>query len=215
MQEIADKIIFDLEVALVDLADKGQPVHVFEDRAIAVVADRAAGGAVAEAVDRVERAPVGDLLDREVEFFAGDKIESGRRLEAVLGLDRDLGADHADLEPRVGVLERLGDLDVGGEGRGRGVQDAELVIGGERRNVAEPEPRRRRVDEPAFGHQGRRLGEPSRIPERADLAARLIARAGAAIKAVEGRRMQKQGLHHRPFSPSTKVIRPLGSTWKF
>ncbi len=54
------------------------------------------------------------------------------------------------------------------------------------------------------GTKRRRLGEPGRIPERADLAPRLIARAGAAVEAVEGRRMQKQGLHHRPFSPSTR-----------
>ena len=65
------------------------------------------------------------------------KSIGARRGEARLRLDRDLGADEADLEPRVDVLQRLGDLDVGGEGRGRGVQHRQLVIAGERQHVVE------------------------------------------------------------------------------
>ena len=47
------------------------------------------------------------------------------------------------------------------------------------------EPVRRGVDELAALDQRRRLGKPRRIPERANLAPRLIARACAAIEPVE------------------------------
>ena len=40
MLQIADEIILDPEVALVDLGDERQLVHVLEDRALPVVDDR-------------------------------------------------------------------------------------------------------------------------------------------------------------------------------
>ena len=87
----------------------------------------------------------------------------------------------------------------------------QLVIAGERQDVVEPQPRRRRVDQLAAGHQRRRLRQPGRVPERADLALCLVARARPAVEPVEGRRVQKQGLHHTGLSPSMR-IRPPGST---
>src|SRR5690348_3844832 len=54
----------------------------------------------------------------------------------------------------------------------------------------------RSVDQLAVLHQGRGLGEPGRVPERADLPLRLIARAGAAVEAVEGGSLQEEGTHH-------------------
>jgi hypothetical protein len=39
------------------------------------------------------------------------------------------------------------------------------------------------------------LGEPSRIPERADLAPRLVARTGTTIETVIGRSLQEEGSH--------------------
>ena len=41
------------------------------------------------------------------------------------------------------------------------------------------------------------LGQPGRKPERLDLALHLVARAGAAVIAVEGRGLQEKRLHHR------------------
>jgi hypothetical protein len=209
--QIADEIILDLEIALVDLGHEGQPVHVLQHRPRRIMDDDAVLVAIAEPVDIGESAALGDFLDREVEFLAGDEIDGARRGQAGLRLDRDLGADEADLEPRVGVLERLGDLDIGREGGGRGVHDREIVIARQRQHVLEPLPRRRRIDQPAAGHQRRRLSQPGRVPEGADLPARLIARARPAIEAVERRRVQEQGLHHTGYSPST-VMRPPGST---
>ena len=59
------------------------------------------------------------------------------------------------------------------------------------------DPVRRRIDQLGVLDQRRRLGEPGRKPERFDLALRLIARAGAAVEAVEGRRLKKQRPQHR------------------
>ena len=44
--QVADEIIFDLEVTLIDLGDEGQLIHVFECGALGVVHDHAFGVAV-------------------------------------------------------------------------------------------------------------------------------------------------------------------------
>src|SRR6516164_6041940 len=62
--QIADKIVLDPQVALVDLTDEGQLVHVFEDCTIAIVGYSAAAVAPAQPVDRSEGPTVGNLLDR-------------------------------------------------------------------------------------------------------------------------------------------------------
>src|SRR6266850_1060532 len=94
----------------------------------------------------------------------------------------------------------------------------QLVIPRERQHLIELEPRRRRVDQLAVRNERRRLGQPGRIPEGADLALRLIARAGASVEAVERGRVQEQGLHHRAYLPwalsPSAVMRPLASTRK-
>ena len=58
---------------------------------------------------------------------------------------------------------------------------------------------RRRVDQLRALDQRRGLGEPRRIPERAHLALHLVARAGAAIVAVEGWSLQKECAHSGAF----------------
>ena len=63
----------------------------------------------------LEFAALGDFLDGEIEFVAGDEIDRGRTLQARLRLDRDLGADEADFQPRICRLERLDDADIGGK----------------------------------------------------------------------------------------------------
>ena len=60
-----------------------------------------------------------------------------------------------------------------------------------RNDVLERQTVRRRIDQLRAFDQRRRLCEPGRIPERAHLALHLIAGAGAAVEAVEGRRVQK------------------------
>jgi len=203
MLQIADEVILDPEIALIDFGDEGQLIHVLEDRALAIVTDGAARVAIAEAVDAVPGAAVGNLLDGEIEFVAADEVERARRFEAFPRLDRDLGADEADLELRVRVLHRLRDLHVVGKGRRRGVHHHELVFLRQRQHIAEAQPGRGRVDKAAALDQRRRLRKPGRKPERADFAPRLITRARAAVETFERRRLQEQSFHHavRPLIP--------------
>ena len=214
MFQIAAEIVLDDEVALVNRRDEGQLVHVLEDGAVLVVHDDAGGVAPGEPADSGEVAPLRHLLDGEIEFVARDKIDRGRSFEARFRLDRDLGPDHADLQARLERLERLGRFDIDGERRGRGVQHHEIAVHGLGRDVVEFEAVRRRVDElGAFNERGR-LGEPGRVPERLDLAAHLIARAGAPVEAVEGWRLQEQRPHHvnePPGQPPKPLPQPSGS----
>ena len=52
----------------------------------------------------------------------------------------------------------------------------------------------------AAGNERRGLRQPGRIPERADLAPRLVARARAAVEALVGGRVQEERLHGAPAS---------------
>ncbi len=189
MLEIADEIILDPEIALVDFGDERQLIHVFKDRALAVMHDSAARVAIAQTVDPIPGAAFGDFLDREIELVAADEVDGGRGFETLARLDRDLGADESDPEAGVGVLHRLRDLHVIRKRRRRGVHHDEFMILRERQDIGESEAGRRGVDEAAPLDQRCRLCQPGRIPERADLAAGLIARAGTAIEALEGGRL--------------------------
>ena len=124
------------------------------------------------------------------------KSSSSQACKRARGIDRDLGADHADLEIGIGRLQRADGLHVGGKRRRRGVQHHEIAVLDLRQDVGEAEPVRRRVDQLGALDQRGGLRQPGRIPERLDLAPVLIARAGSAIETLERRRLQKQGLHH-------------------
>ena len=105
--------------------------------------------------------------------------------EALLRLDRDLGADEADLDVGIDRLDHLRRPHVRFEGRRGGVHHHEVAVLDLRNDVLEFQIVRRRIDElRAFDQRGR-LREPGRIPEGADLALHLIAGAGAAVEAVE------------------------------
>jgi hypothetical protein len=54
----------------------------------------------------------------------------------------------------------------------------------------------RRIEESTVLHHGSRLGEPSRIPERADFPFRLVPGTSPAIEAIEGRSLEEQCSHH-------------------
>ena len=145
--QIAAEIILDDEIAFVDRRDERKLVHVLQYRAVGVVDDDAISVAPGEPGDAREVAPLGHILDGEIELIAGDEIDHGRSLQARLRLDRDLRPDHADLQTRLERLERLGGAHVDGERRRRGMHHDEVATGGLGRDVGELEPVRRRVDE--------------------------------------------------------------------
>jgi hypothetical protein len=87
----------------------------FEDGALLVVHDHAFGIAIGQPRDFAPGPSVGDFLDGEVEFVAGDEIDRRRRFQAAGRIDRDFGADKSGLERRVHRFERLDGFDVGSE----------------------------------------------------------------------------------------------------
>ena len=85
VQQVADEVVLDHEVALVDVGDEGKVVHVLERRALPVVDDaaRPRSGSSARR-SSPERPPRGDFLDRVVELVARDEVDRRRRAQARL-----------------------------------------------------------------------------------------------------------------------------------
>src|SRR5438309_364744 len=126
MQQVADEVLLDHEVAVVDVHDERQRVHVLERRALRRALEVSVH-TIAEPGHRRQRPPLRDLLDREVELVAGDELDRGRGAQRALALDGHVGADETDPQPRILALERLGDADVVGERRRAGVEHGQLV----------------------------------------------------------------------------------------
>src|SRR3984893_809779 len=76
------------------------------------------------------------------------------------------------------------------------MQHGQFVIARQRSDLLDGEPIRWSINQPAPRHHCRRLREPGGIPKRANLAPRLVARAGAAIKAFVARRIEKESMLH-------------------
>ena len=117
MLQIAAEIVLDGQIALVDRRHPGKRVHVVENLAVLVMNDGALRVPVRKSLDVAPGDAVGDFLDGEVEFVAGDEIDGGSGDEALFGLDRDFGADEADFDGRIDRLDHLGRLHVRFEGR--------------------------------------------------------------------------------------------------
>src|SRR3990167_2767215 len=204
MQQIANEVVADGKVALIDVHDKGQRVHVLEGWPVGRMANMSIVS-VAEAEDRAERPAMRNLPDGEVEFIAGDELDGLRRTQGTLRIHRHVSSDEANAEVRVIGLQSLGNPDVIGKGRGARVEDGKLVLSGERADVLEGEPVGRRIDQPRARDQRRRLGEPRRIPERSNLAARLIAGARAPVEPLVGWRVEEKGPEVRARSVSHEM----------
>ena len=78
--------------------------------------------------------PSATSLHREVELVARDEIDRRALAQAFLRLHRHLGADEADLQRRVRLLQRRRHLHVRRERRRRGVDHAQLVVARLRRS---------------------------------------------------------------------------------
>ncbi len=75
MLEVADEVVVDVQVALVDVGDVGQAVHILQDRPVRGVDHGARGIAECDAVDLGDRTALGDLRDGEVELLPGDEVD--------------------------------------------------------------------------------------------------------------------------------------------
>src|SRR5712691_8929194 len=199
VKEVADDVVLDRQVALVDVHDERERVHVLERRPVRGVPDHAVVP-VAHAEDAAQGVAPGHLLDREVELVARDEVDRGRGGERFLRTDGDVGADEPDAQTRVLRLERLRHPHVVREGRREGVEHGELIVAGERAHILQREPVGRRVDQPRVGDERGGLGEPRRVPERPHLPPRLVTGARAAVKALVRRRVQEERPHARETS---------------
>src|SRR5208282_4362152 len=104
-------------------------------------------------------------------------------------------ADEADSGLGSGLLDGFGDLAVVLQRRRAGVDNDMVVALGLFEALVDLNVMRGAIQELRIGHQRGWLREPSGVPEAGDLAPRLVARAGAAVEAVERRGGEEKGLH--------------------
>ena len=145
VQHIAVVIIERDEVALIDLGDPGQTVHVLDQRPFsgkirfAILDD-------GDADDAFQRRALGDLLDGEVEFAVAHEIDRRRRQYRRLVIDRHMGSAEPDQQVRIRRLVGFRHLDVVDERRCAGIDDEKFVLTRRPQQVIQVEPARRRVD---------------------------------------------------------------------
>jgi hypothetical protein len=207
VEQVADEVALDLEIAVIDVHHERQRVHVLERRPVWRAPERAVHP-IGEPGHVGQRPALGHFLDRDVELGAADEVDRRRGGQRALPLDGHVGAHQAHAQPRVGGLQRLGHPQVGGEGRRAGVKHGQLVVPPQRGHGLQRQVGRWRIHQPARWHHRRRLGQPGRIPERAHLAARLVARARAPVEALERGRVQEQRAEvvgHRPRLPYRRL----------
>jgi hypothetical protein len=193
MLEIADEVVADRQIALVDRRDERQIVHVLDHGPRRVV-DDGSGMTMREALDDGQRQPVGDLFAGVVEFFPTDKIHGGRGIQRSFRIHHGLRSHHADQHRRPLGLQHLGKFRIGRKRRSAGMQDHEFVVARDGEALLHRQFVGGRVEHPRVRHQRRGLRQPGRVPERFHLPFRLVARAGAAVEAVERGSLQEQRL---------------------
>src|SRR5439155_11020274 len=121
--------------------------------------------AICKDVDCRNLLAVGDILDGEVELVASDEIDRRRGFEAAFGVDRHIGANHADLDCRVDRFERFGSTDIRRKRGGRCMKDEEVPVAYMGSDILKLHPVGWRVDQLRSFDERRRPGERGRIPE--------------------------------------------------
>src|SRR5207247_2020387 len=97
-------------------------------------------------------------------------------------------ADKTDLCAGFLSLDRFGDFAIILQRWGGGVDDDVIVLFCDAECLCHPDIVRWAIKQTRTGHQRGWLGQPRWIPIARNLAPRLITRAGAAVKSVEGGR---------------------------
>ena len=105
MQQIANRVVLDDEVALVNVHHERQRVHILEHGTVRRVSDRAVR-LEAEPEDGIEPAALSDFLDREVELVPRDEVDRRGRRQRPFGIHCDVRADESDPQRRVLRLQR-------------------------------------------------------------------------------------------------------------
>ena len=195
MQQVAIIVLADVEKFVVRREHARHRIPIGDVGALGVLHDRSVRIAVGQPDDRVPRPAFRKLQARVVEVVATDEVDHRVQLERLLRQHRDVRADEPDLRVRIRLFDAARALDVVGQRRGARVHDDQVVPGSNFQDVVRAEAVRRRIHQGAPRDEGRRLGQPGRIPERRDLAFRLITRSRTAVEDDERRRAQKHSLH--------------------
>jgi hypothetical protein len=165
--QIADVVALDLEAPRIHVAHVGEGVEVVDRRLLRRPHEAPIPAAVQDARHLGVGRARGDVTHGVVELAGGHEIHGRGDAQGLLGKHHGVGAYEADLHARVALLQqrrRLGVLRHRWRGR---VQHDELEARGAIEHLVEVEILRRRVDQLAARHEGRGLGQPGRIPERA------------------------------------------------
>ena len=188
MQQIADEIFFNLQIAFIDVRDPRERVHVLDHFALGIVDDLAVLVFVGKPGDAREVAVFGDFLAGEIKFLAAHPVNRRRRLQRFRWQHHRMRTDETDLRVRLLRLDGLGHLAVVFQRRRGGVDDDVIEILRDGEGFRHADVVRRAVEQLGVWHERGGLREPGRIPIAGDFAPRLIPRARAAVETVERRR---------------------------
>src|SRR5215469_15745934 len=100
MAKVADEVVLGPQVTLIHGHYEWQLVHVGDHLAVRVVHHLAAARAVADAVNRGQRTPVGNLGNREVELLPRHEVDGSRRPQRGLWRDGHFWSDEPDEQRR-------------------------------------------------------------------------------------------------------------------
>ena len=174
-----------VEIVFVNFGDERQLVEflIGELRAVGVVMNCA----VFAIRDSAYLAPVPALRHfdhRVVELASPGDVNCGRDLERFLGLRCGMTADEGNDAVGIGGLDRFGRARVHPQRRSRSVEHHEVVILRFRDRAFEVVTMRWSVEQARSRNHSGRVGQPGGIPERPDLARRLVARSRTTVKVV-------------------------------
>src|SRR5882724_1792985 len=119
-----------VQIAVVNVGHVRQRVQILQLRTIGGVCDYAIFP-VGNSQNVFKGFALGKFFDRIVEFLADDKINCWRLDQSPLRQYGHVWADEGNLNPRIYVLDTLGQPDVSGKTRRAGVKDEKFIFFGD------------------------------------------------------------------------------------
>ena len=164
MLQIADKIVFDRQIALIHVHDERQTVHILNRRP-----GRGEGDAPIVAVrqtanifQRLARCNVGANV---IKLSDRNPIHRRRGIHRLHRQDAYVRADHADHDLGIYFLQVRGKFRVVCKGRRARVQHRQFVVLCQGSHLLDRQAIRGSIDKLATGDHGRGLRQPGRIPK--------------------------------------------------
>jgi len=190
MQQEGHVVLRHVQVALVDVGHPRQRVQVFNLRPVGIVDDLAVF-AIADGENLIQRLAVGILDNGVVELAAADEVDRLALVQRLVGIGRDRRSDETNLDVWVGVLDLLGPPLVAAPRNRAREENEEFVVLQDLDHLRPRDVVRVGIEQARPFEHARRVSQPNRVPVGLDFAGSGPARAGATIKVLEGRRVQK------------------------